>query len=190
MIPEKHFFYLIEPQTINEKGFYHVAAVKEGRIIKKTVDDFVYYDETTRTIHAHPFLDDKPWIHIILKVWAKLNKGYENLPLASPFQFIRAFTYPDWSVFNPGLENLESVIMRFSASKKNNDFTYIAQTKQDPKVGIFGFIPQCASYLITGYYQEYGNIFIRIKAFGGDRWNGRHSEKLVELPTAEQFGLS
>ena len=103
MIPEKHFCYLIEPQTINEKGFYHVAAVKEGRIIKKTVDDFVYYDETTRTIHAHPFLDDKPWVHIILKVWAKLNKGYENLPLASPFQFIRAFTYPDWSVFNPGL---------------------------------------------------------------------------------------
>lgn len=43
-MPEKHFLYLIEPQTVNEKGFYHVAAVKEGRIIKKTVDDYVYYD--------------------------------------------------------------------------------------------------------------------------------------------------
>lgn len=103
MIPEKHFLYLIEPQTINQKGFYHVAAVKEGRIIKKTVDDYVYYDEITKKVHCHPFLEDKPWVHIILKVWAKLNKGYENLPKASPFSFIKAFTYPDWSVFNPGL---------------------------------------------------------------------------------------
>jgi len=44
MIPEKHFTYLIEPPVINDKGYYHVATVVEGRIIKYTVDDFVYYD--------------------------------------------------------------------------------------------------------------------------------------------------
>lgn len=115
MIPANHFIYLIEPQTINSKGFYHVAAVVEGRIIKKTVDDFVYYDEITKKVHSHPFLEDKPWIHIILKVWAKINKGYEEMDQASPFDFIRAFTYPDWSIFNPGLESVETLVKLFSA---------------------------------------------------------------------------
>lgn len=179
MIPEKHFLYLIEPQTVNQKGFYHVAAVKEGRIIKKTVDDYVYYDEITKSIYSHPFLEDKPWIHIIVKVWAKLNKGYENLPTASPFQFIKAFTYPDWSVFNPSVENLETVIKQLSSSKKNNDFTYIVKTKDDPRLGKFGLIPNNASYLITGYFQEYGNIFIKLKSFTGDKWNGKISQKKV-----------
>lgn len=70
---------------INEKGYYHVATVVEGRIIKYTVDDYVYYDETTKQIHAHPFLEDKPWIHIILKVWARVNKGYDKIEQAKPF---------------------------------------------------------------------------------------------------------
>ena len=85
LIPEWHFQYLIEPETVNGKGYYHVAVVKEGRIIKKTIDDYVYFNEHTRRIHSHPFLEDKPWIHIIVKTWAKMNRGYENIPLARPF---------------------------------------------------------------------------------------------------------
>jgi hypothetical protein len=103
MFPEWHFLYLIEPETVNEKGYYHVAVVKEGRIIKKTIDDYVYFDERTRRIYAHPFLEDKPWTHILLKTWAKMNKGYENILAPSPFQFAKAFTFPDWGVFNPSL---------------------------------------------------------------------------------------
>lgn len=129
-----------------------MATVVEGRILKQTVDDYVYYDEITHKIESHPFLEDKPWVHIILKVWAKLNKGYQKMELASPFQFIKAFTYPDWSTYNPCLESIENIIKLFSASNKN-DFIYICKTKDDPKVGSFGLIPGCSSYMITGYYQ-------------------------------------
>jgi len=78
--------------------------VKEGRIIKKTIDDYVYYDEVTHKIYGSPLLEDKPWVYIVLKVWAKMNLGYDNLSMCKPFSFIRAFTFPDWSIFNPGLE--------------------------------------------------------------------------------------
>lgn len=83
-----------------------MAVVKSGRIIKKTIDDYIYYDENAKQIYCSPLLEDKPWIHIILKIWAKMNGGYENLAQCKPFSFLRAFTFPDWSIFNPGLEDL------------------------------------------------------------------------------------
>jgi len=129
-----------------------VATVVEGRIIKKTIDDYVYYDEITKRIYGHPFLEDKPWIHIILKVWAHTNRGYDKMELASPFSFIKTFTYPDWSIFNPGLESIETIVKLFSNSVKN-DYIYCCKTKDSEKVGEFGLIPNCASYLLTGYYQ-------------------------------------
>lgn len=70
---------------------------------------------------------------------------------------------------------------RFSSSNKK-DYIYIGRTKSSEKIGYFGLIPDCASYLISGYYQEYGNIFIRIKSYVGDKWNGVCSEKPVALP--------
>ena len=52
-------------------------------------------------------------------------------------------------------------------------------------MGLYGLTPNCASYLITGYYQEYGNIFLKIKSMLGDKWNGCSPEKEVEMPTDE-----
>jgi hypothetical protein len=50
-------------------------------------------------------------------------------------------------------------------------------------VGQFGLIPDCAAYLITGYHQEYGNVFLKMKSFAGDAWNGGCEEKGLEHPT-------
>lgn len=80
-----------------------MAVVQGGRIAKLVVDDFVYYDEVRGEIQAHPFLMDRPWVHIILKAWAKLNHGYDRMDSAPPFSFLKAFSFPDWGVFNPGL---------------------------------------------------------------------------------------
>lgn len=64
---------------VNEQGFYHVAVVQSGRIAKIIVDDWVYYDEVQGQVVRHPLLEDKPWVHVILKAWAKLNKGYDRI---------------------------------------------------------------------------------------------------------------
>jgi hypothetical protein len=32
----------------------------------------------------------------------------------------------------------------------------IAKTKSSEKVGYFGLVPSCSSFVITGYHQEYG----------------------------------
>lgn len=50
-------------------------------------------------------------------------------------------------------------------------------------VGAFGLIPNNAAYLITGYFQEYGNIFIKIRSFSGDKWNGNLSQKKADSPS-------
>lgn len=119
MLPEWHFLSLIEPKTISEQGYYHVAVVQNGRMAKIIIDDFVYFDEIRNQIVAHPFLQDKPWVHIILKAWAKINKGYDRLDACEPFAFIKAFTFPDWAIFNPGLEDLETIISKIGPSNKN-----------------------------------------------------------------------
>jgi hypothetical protein len=57
-------------------------------------------------------------VHIILKAWAKLNKGYDRLDTCEPFSFIKTFTFPDWAIFNPGLEELETIISKIGSSNK------------------------------------------------------------------------
>ena len=156
--------------------------------MKITVDDYVYYDANSRRIVAHPSLADKPWVHIILKVWAKLNKSYEESCKAVPFQFLRTFTYPDWRVFNPSLEKLETTIKNFSISQQGGYF-YVGKTKSDPLVGQFGLVPNCASYIISGYHQEYGNIFVRVRSLVGDKWNGKFIDSEGEMPS-ESISLS
>jgi hypothetical protein len=182
MFPEWHYLTLIEPKTINEQGYYHVAVVQNGRIMKMIIDDCVYYDEARNQIVAHPFHDDKPWVHILLKAWAKVNGGYERLDDCEPFEFVKTFTFPDWSIFNPGLETLETIISKIGPANQK-DFFYIARTKSDPNVGLFGLIPNCCSYLLTGYYQEYGNIFLKIRSLVGGKWNGCSDEPGIELPS-------
>jgi hypothetical protein len=65
----------------------------------------------------------------------------------------------------------------------------VGKTKSDSNVGHYGLIPNCASYLITGYYQEYGNVFLKIKSFAGDAWNGCYDDKDMEKLT-EQISLN
>jgi hypothetical protein len=43
-------------------------------------------------------------MHILMKVWAKINKGYEEMLEAKPFSFIKTFSFPDWEVMNPNYE--------------------------------------------------------------------------------------
>lgn len=71
---------------------------------KEIIDDKFYYDEKENKIVTHSGLSDHIWVHIIVKMWAKLNKGYENLKNCRSFSFIRNFSFPDWDVMNPNKE--------------------------------------------------------------------------------------
>lgn len=43
-------------------------------------------------------------------------------------------------------------------------------------VGQFGLVPNSAGYLITGYHQEYGNVFLKVKSYAGGQWNGSYED--------------
>jgi hypothetical protein len=40
------------------------------------------------------------WQIILLKFWAKKNRGYYNVKLIPPFRFIEFFTNSNWKYFN------------------------------------------------------------------------------------------
>lgn len=101
MLPFRHWCKLIEPPFINEKGFYYVVVCQNGTLTKVIIDDKFYFDEKDHKILTHPALSDHPWVHIVAKVWAKLNKGYDNLKSCPSFSFIRTFSFPDWEIMNP-----------------------------------------------------------------------------------------
>lgn len=50
-------------------------------------------------------------------------------------------------------------------------------------MGQFGLIPNCAGYIITGYHQEYGNVFLKVRSLAGGRWNGSYEDRDYERPT-------
>lgn len=60
------------------------------------IDDYMEFDTEKNEIVAHKILVDQPWMHIILKVWAKINHGYDNLYECEPFLFVKTFSFPDW----------------------------------------------------------------------------------------------
>jgi hypothetical protein len=59
-------------------------------------------------------------VHILIKVWAKINGGYENLYKCEAFQFIRTFTFPDWEIINPSREDKEFIIKKLSKATNKN----------------------------------------------------------------------
>jgi hypothetical protein len=47
-------------------------------MIKLLIDDYVIWDDLRKEIVTHPFFDNsQPWLHVILKAWAKLCGSYE-----------------------------------------------------------------------------------------------------------------
>ena len=62
----------------------------------------------------------------------------------------------------------------------------ICKTKNDLNVGYFGFTPNCSSFYISGYYQEYGKVFIKIQTYVHDRWNSLFCEKDSSFPEEMQ----
>ena len=85
MLPFFHYQKLIEPAYINPSGYYYVVMWKDGVVHKEIIDDEFYFDERLNEIEYHPLLMNHPWIHILIKAWAKKNKSYENLNHCEPF---------------------------------------------------------------------------------------------------------
>ena len=63
-----------------------------------TVDDLVpVYDES----NEHVWEVEEPWKMILLKVWACLNDGYDNiLKRHKPFRALEYFTGNNWRFYN------------------------------------------------------------------------------------------
>jgi hypothetical protein len=53
--------------------------LKDGVLVKEVIDDTFYYDENGGCLYTHPELQNYPWVHILIKVWAKIKGGYKNL---------------------------------------------------------------------------------------------------------------
>lgn len=120
-------------------------------------------------------------MHILLKAWAKCRGSYKQLPSADPFDFIKTFSYPDWKIINPGLEDIQQLISTINPIGKR-ELLAVAQTKDDKNVGLYGLIPNSAAYLITGQEMEFEAIFIKIKSLNGTKWNGLKSSETSTEP--------
>ena len=72
---------------------------KDGRFETEVVDDLIpVYEESEEPIWGMDL--NHPWQLILLKVWAKISKGYYNVKNGKPFEFIEAFTNSNWKYFN------------------------------------------------------------------------------------------
>ena len=85
-------------QDFSENGLYKVILNEDGRYRLVTVDDMI---PVLNESNQHLWGIEEPWKMILLKVWACLNEGYDNiLKNHRPFNFLEYFTGNNWKYFN------------------------------------------------------------------------------------------
>ena len=134
MLPLWHYKSLIEQKRINPKGYYEIVVWKEGRLTKDIIDDYIEFDNETNKPIGFDLDNVHPWMLILLKMWAKVNNGYQNIYEAEPFGFLKTFSYPDWETINVNIEDDENLINKLSKVQSKEEY-YVAVTKDDSNVG-------------------------------------------------------
>jgi hypothetical protein len=87
ILPIEHYKSLFLTQEFTKHGLYEVIINQNGRFETDVVDDWVpVYEETQEPIWGMDI--NSAWQVILLKFWAKKNKGYSQVKRISPFRFI------------------------------------------------------------------------------------------------------
>jgi hypothetical protein len=84
LFPPSHYKSLFITQDYQEKGLYHIIFNKDGRFETDVVDDWIpVYEDTNEPIWGMDF--NHPWQLILLKFWAKKQRGYWKVKNGKPF---------------------------------------------------------------------------------------------------------
>ena len=94
-----HYKSLFLTQDFVSHGLYEIIINQNGRFQTDVVDDWVpVYADTLEPIWGMDM--EHAWQIILLKFWAKKNRGYRNVKSIPPFRFIEFFTNSNWKYFN------------------------------------------------------------------------------------------
>ncbi len=86
-------------QDFVSHGLYEIIINQNGRFETDVVDDWIpVYEDSMEPIWGMDL--EHAWQIILLKFWAKKNRGYYNVKLIPPFRFIEFFTNSNWKYFN------------------------------------------------------------------------------------------
>ena len=86
-------------QDFTSHGLYQIIINQNGRFETDVVDDLIpVYEETLDPIWGMDI--EHAWQIILLKFWAKKNRGYNKVKEIPPFQFIQFFTNSNWKYYN------------------------------------------------------------------------------------------
>jgi hypothetical protein len=136
-------------QDYSSNGLYKIILNEDGRHRLVTVDDLVpVYDQS----NEHVWEVEEPWKIILLKVWACLNDGYDNIfKRHQPFRALEYFTGNNWRFYNLEREGSKWI----NHFKDVLNVCYIVlQTKDLLTVHQMGLVPDSACYTIVSIHSD------------------------------------
>ena len=71
----------------------------EGRYHTEVVDDYIpVYEKTLEPVWTRDL--QNPWLNLLIKMWAKLKGGYQEIKNTNPMDFLRTFSNSNWRYYN------------------------------------------------------------------------------------------
>lgn len=139
-----HYKSLFITQDFQQSGKYILTANIDGRFEVISVDDRIpLYKDTMEPVWGYSF--NNPWELILLKAWAKIVGGYNQVMEARPFEFVETFSYSTWKYFNLAKESKKFLQYYYESSKFKNG-KIILKTKKDEVVVRSGLTANSSSY--------------------------------------------
>ena len=165
----EHYKSMFITQDFQESGRYEMVVNVDGRFEAVTVDDYVpVYENTEEPIWGMEL--KYPWQLIIVKVWAKRCKGYDNILSTDPMDFLSSFTNSNWKYFNLARE---PGFLDYFQGKKWGEI--VLKTKDNPDVRRSGLAPNEVGYKLINIQKTESDFTVVIKSTVKNKWSGTMS---------------
>ena len=145
---------LFKTKTINEEGYYEIIFYIDGIKQIVIIDDYLpVFRQTNRPCFAQPH-DNKIWVMLLEKAWAKINGGYTNIIKGLPqeaFEFLTGMGSLSYDTKNKDQDDINEykieIIKAVQIADKNKCFISCS-TNSDENIKNVGLVKDHAYTLV------------------------------------------
>ena len=179
---------LFKIKNVNEEGYYEIIFYIDGIKQIVIIDDFLpIYKNSQKPCFAQPH-QNKIWVMLLEKAWAKINGGYANIIKGLPceaFEFLTGVGSLSFNIKNKDLDDLNEykyeIIKNVQIADKNKCFISCS-TNNNENIEKVGLVKDHA-YTLVDFNEIENNIGQNIYLFrlrnpwSKGEWNGDWSDK-------------
>ena len=178
---------LFKTKTLNEDGYYEIIFYIDGIKQIVIIDDYIPVLKFTNQPYFAKFHENKIWVILLEKAWAKINGGYVNAILgksSEAFEILTGIGSVSYFLSNIDLIDLTEYKIEIIKNVKNaykNNLFITCSTYNDRSIEKYGLVSNHA-YTLLDFYQietsngKMVNLFRIRNPYSKGEWKGDWSD--------------